>query len=297
MSAVLEASGLGKRYGRRWALSDCTLDVPAGRVVGLVGPNGAGKTTLLHLAVGLLEPTAGSIEVLGERVSGSPAQLGRTGFVAQEAPVYSALSVADHLRMGGHLNPGWDRALAESRIARLGLDPGQRAGQLSGGQRAQLALTLAVAKRPDLLLLDEPVASLDPLARREFLQSLMEITVEHEVGVVLSSHLVGDLERVCDYLILLAAAHVQLAGDVDDLLATHRRLIGPRKDLTTLPDSQQVIEASHTDRQSTLLVRTEEPIHDPAWAVEEVGVEDLVLAYMGQAASAGGDHGHLTAVR
>jgi len=297
MSAVLEASGLGKRYGRRWALGDCTLDVPAGRVVGLVGPNGAGKTTLLHLAVGLLEPTAGSIEVLGERVSGSPAQLGRVGFVAQEAPVYSALSVADHLRMGAQLNPGWDHALAETRVARLGLDPGQRAGQLSGGQRSQLALTLAVAKRPDLLLLDEPVASLDPLARREFLQSLMEITVEHEVGVVLSSHLVGDLERVCDYLILLASARVQLAGEVEDLLATHRRLIGPRKDLATLPDSQQVIEASHTDRQSTLLVRTDEPIHDPAWAVEEVGVEDLVLAYMGQAVSAGGGHGRLTAVR
>ena len=297
MTAVLETSDLGKRYGRRWALSDCTLEIPVGRVVGLVGPNGAGKTTLLHLAVGLLEPTAGSIVVLGEKVAGSPAQLRRIGFVAQETPVYAALTVADHLRLGAHLNPGWDRALAEGRIAQLGLDPGQRAGQLSGGQRAQLALTLAVAKRPELLLLDEPVASLDPLARREFLQSLMELTVEHEVGVVLSSHLVGDLERVCDYLILLAAAHVQLVGEVDELLATHRRLIGPRKDLTSLPDSQQVIEASHTDRQSTLLVRTEEPIHDPAWAVEEVGVEDLVLAYMGRAADAGGKRGRLTAVR
>jgi len=297
MTTVLQASGLGKRYGRRWALAECTLDIPAGRVVGLVGPNGAGKTTLLHLAVGLLQPTAGSIEVLGERVAGTPAQLGRVGFVAQETPVYPALSVADHLRLGAHLNAGWDSHLAQDRIARLGLDPEQRAGQLSGGQRAQLALTLAVAKRPNLLLLDEPVASLDPLARREFLQSLMAITVDHEVSVVLSSHLVGDLERVCDYLILLAAAHVQLAGEVEDLLATHRRLIGPRRDLSSLPHSQHVIEASHTDRQSTLLVRTHEPIHDPAWTVQEVSVEDLVLAYMGQAAGASGDRGHLTAVR
>jgi ABC-2 type transport system ATP-binding protein len=297
VTAVLQAGGLGRRYGRRWALSDCTLSVPRGRVVGLVGPNGAGKTTLLHLAVGLLKPTTGTIEVLGERVAGTPAQLGRVGFVAQEAPVYPALSVADHLRLGAHLNPGWDRRLAEGRIARLGLEPGQRAGQLSGGQRAQLALTLAVAKRPELLLLDEPVASLDPLARREFLQDLMEITAEHEVSVVLSSHLVGDLERVCDHLILLAAAHVQLAGEIEDLLAAHRRLIGPRRDTATLPQSQQVIEASHTDRQSTLLVRTEEPIHDPSWAVEEVSVEDLVLAYMGQAVAAERPRGGLAVVR
>jgi ABC-2 type transport system ATP-binding protein len=251
-----------------------------------VGHNGAGKTTLLHLGVGLLQPTVGRVEVLGEPVSGSPAQLSRIGFVAQETPTYSALSVADHLRLGAQLNPGWDRRLAANRIAQLGLYPAQRAGQLSGGQRAQLALTLAVAKRPDVLLLDEPVASLDPLARREFLQSLMEITAEQGVSVVLSSHLVGDLERVCDYLVLLAGARVQLSGELDDLLAAHRRLIGPRRDLATLPQNQQVIEGRHTDRQSTLLVRTREPIHDPAWVVEEVGLEDLVLAYMGQAARA-----------
>jgi ABC-2 type transport system ATP-binding protein len=283
VTAVLETSGLCKRYGSRWALNDCTLHLPVGRVAGLVGPNGAGKTTLLHLAVGLLAPTSGSISMLGERVADTPAQLGRVGFVAQETPVYPTLSVADHLSLGARLNARWDSDQASGRIAQLGLDPTQRAGQLSGGQRAQLALTLAVAKRPDLLLLDEPVASLDPLARREFLGSLMEITAEHEVSVLLSSHLVADLERVCDYLILLAASRVQLAGEVDDLLATHRRLIGPRKDPASLPQSQHVIEASHTDRQSTLLVRTDEPIHDPAWAVEEVSIEDLVLAYMGQA--------------
>jgi ABC-2 type transport system ATP-binding protein len=279
---ALEAKGLGKRYGRKWALDDCTVSVPAGRVAGLVGPNGAGKTTLLHLAVGLLSPTAGTIEVLGGQPASGPEQLGRVGFVAQDTPTYPGLSVADHLRLGARLNPTWDDALAKDRINALGLDPKQAAGKLSGGQRAQLALTLAVAKRPELLILDEPVASLDPLARREFLQSLMSFVAEQGVSVVLSSHLVADLERVCDYLIVLVASRVQVAGPVDDLLAAHHRLIGPRRDIATLPGNQHVIEQSHTDRQSTLLIRTEDPIHDPAWTVEQVGMEDLVLAYMGQ---------------
>jgi ABC-2 type transport system ATP-binding protein len=291
VSAVLEASALGKRYGRRWALSDCTLHVPAGRVAGLVGPNGAGKTTMLQLAVGLLKPTSGTIAVLGEQVAASPSQLGRVGFVAQETPLYSNLSVGDHLSLGAHLNPGWDGRVARARVQQLALDPTQRAGQLSGGQRAQLALTLAVAKRPELLLLDEPVASLDPLARREFLGSLMEITAEHEVSVVLSSHVLADLERVCDHLVLLAGSRVQFADDVEELLARHRRLTGPRRDPTTLPQSLHVIQASHTDRQSTLIVRTEEPIFDPGWTVEDVGLEDLVLAYMGQAGANDGERG------
>jgi ABC-2 type transport system ATP-binding protein len=286
VSAVIEAAALGKRYGRKAALSDCTLSIPSGHVVGLVGPNGAGKSTLLNLAVGLLAPTSGRIEVLGRPPASSPAQLGRVGFVAQDTPVFSGLSVADHLRLGSHLNPTWDQDLAESRIDQLGLDARQRAGKLSGGQRAQLALTLAVAKRPELLVLDEPVASLDPLARREFLQILMETVAEDEVSVVLSSHLVADLERVCDYLIVLVASRVQIAGPVDELLASHHRLIGSRRDESTLPGNQEVIEASHTERQSTFLVRTDDPIHDPAWTVEEIGLEDLVLAYMGQAASA-----------
>ncbi len=208
------------------------------------------------------------------------------GFVAQDTPTYSALSVADHLEMGARTNPHWDRQAAEARIAQLGLDPAQKSGKLSGGQRAQLALTMAVAKRPELLLLDEPVASLDPLARREFLQVLMETVAEDEVSVVLSSHLMADLERVCDYLVVLVASRVQLAGPVDELLATHRRLIGPRRDPATMPSNQVVVESSHTDRQTTLMVQTDDPILDPSWIVEEVGLEDLVLAYMGQAASA-----------
>jgi ABC-2 type transport system ATP-binding protein len=287
VTAVIETGGLGKRYQRLWALADCTLSVPAGHVVGLVGPNGAGKTTLLGLATGMLAPTAGTIEVLGGRPGAGPAQLARVGYLAQDAPVYAGLPVADHLKLGAHLNPGWDAELARARIKRLDLDPGQKAGALSGGQRAQLALTLAVAKRPELLILDEPVASLDPLARREFLQYLMESVGEQSLSVVLSSHLVADLERVCDYLIVLVGSRVQVAGPVEELLATHHLLSGPRRDPGSLPDGMRVISASHTDVQSTLLVRTSGPVLDPAWVVSGVGLEDLVLAYMSQAAGRG----------
>ena len=286
MTAVIEASGLGKRYGRRWALTDCSLAVPAGRVTGLVGPNGAGKTTLLQLAAGLLAPDSGTIRVLGSRPADGPAQLARIGFVAQETPVYAGLSVAGHLRMGGWLNPGWDSEVAGRRIRQLGLDPRQRAGSLSGGERAQLALTLAVAKRPELLLLDEPVASLDPLARREFLQGLMETVAEQGASVVLSSHLITDIERVCDYLIVIVASRVRVAGETEALLASHHRLSGARQDPGVLPASWEVLEQSHTGKQSTLLVRTRDPILDPAWTVRPVGLEDLVLAYMSQAAGA-----------
>src|ERR1700722_12888928 len=288
MTTAIEASGLGKRYGRRWALADCTLTVPAGRVTGLVGPNGAGKTTLLQLAAGLLEPDAGTISVLGERPAGTLEQLARVGFVAQDTPVYAGLCVAGHLRMGAWLNQGWDTGFAERRISDLGLDPRQRAGSLSGGQRAQLALTLATAKRPELLLLDEPVASLDPLARREFLRNLMETVAERQVSVVLSSHLIADVERVCDYLIVLTASRVRLAGETEALLATHHRLSGPRRDPRTLPERWEVIEESHAGKQSTLLVRTSEPVLDPAWTVRPVSLEDLVLAYVSQPGDAAG---------
>ncbi|MCW2917633.1 MAG: transporter ATP-binding protein [Actinomycetia bacterium] len=280
MTAVLRAQGLGKRYRRRWALSECTLDIPAGRVVGLVGPNGAGKTTLLSLAAGLLTPTSGTIEVCGGRPASGLAQLAKVGFVAQDTPTYARLTVAEHLKLGARLSPGWDDALARDRIRRLGLPTDQRAGNLSGGQRAQLALTLAIAKRPELLILDEPVAALDPLARREFLQDLSDATAGQELSVVHSSHLVSDLERVCDYLIVLVASHVRVAGDVSQLLATHRLLTAPHIDPATLPAGLHVISAGHTDRQTTMVVRADSAIRDPAWTASPVSLEDLVLAYM-----------------
>ena len=228
MNTVLRANGLTKRYGRRTALDDCTLEVPAGHVVGLVGPNGAGKSTLLNLAVGMLAPTSGTIEVLGGEPAASPEQLAKVGYVAQDTPTYAGMTVGEHLRLGAALNPGWDDDLARARVERLGLPLDQRARKLSGGQRAQLALTLGIAKRPQLLILDEPVASLDPLARREFLQDLMEAVAEHELSVILSSHLVSDLERTCDYLVVLVGSRVRLAGDMDDIVGSHVRLSGPR---------------------------------------------------------------------
>ncbi|WP_103350785.1 ABC transporter ATP-binding protein [Amycolatopsis sp. CA-128772] len=277
---VLTAQGLGKKYGRKQALSGCTLEIEAGHVTGLVGPNGAGKSTLLNIAAGMLEPTSGTIEVCGGVPGSGPEQLAKVGYVAQNTPVYSGLSIEEHLRLGAHLNPSWDASLAEKRIERLGLDPKQHAGKLSGGQRAQLALTIGIAKRPELLLLDEPVAALDPLARREFLQDLMEAVAEHGLSVVMSSHLVNDLERVCDHLVVLVASQVRVIGEVETLLATHHRLSGPRRDLDTLPAGQHVVSATHTDRQTTVLVRTEAPILDPAWTVGQLGLEDLVLEYM-----------------
>jgi ABC-2 type transport system ATP-binding protein len=233
--------------------------------------------------VGLLAPTSGTISVLGGQPGDGAAQLQRVGFVAQDTPTYARFSVAQHLRMGGYLNPVWDRELAGSRIDQLGIDPRQRAGSLSGGQQAQLALTLAIAKRPELLVLDEPVASLDPLARREFLQSLMEVVARDGLSVVLSSHLIADLQRVCDYLVLLVGSRVQVAGEVVTLLESHHRLSGPRRDPGSLPTSQEVIEGSHTGKQSTFLVRTDQPILDPAWTVRPVTLDDLVLAYMSRA--------------
>lgn len=219
MTVIMRAQGLGKRYRRRWALSDCTMEVPAGRVTGLVGPNGAGKSTLLNLAVGMLRPTAGTIEVCGRTPASGMAEV---GYVAQDTPLYRGLTVADHLKLGARLNSGWDDEFARNRITRLGLDLTQKAGTLSGGQRAQLALVLGVAKRPRLLILDEPVAALDPLARSEFIASVQEAVTGRELTVVMSSHLVSDLERVCDHLIVLVASRIRLAGDVAELMASYQ---------------------------------------------------------------------------
>jgi ABC-2 type transport system ATP-binding protein len=284
MTAILMAHALGRRYGQRQALTDCTLEIPPGHVVGLVGPNGAGKTTLLKIACGMLSPTTGRIEVLGEQPPADPGQLARVGYVAQDTPIYANLSVADHLTLGTKLNPRWDAALAQARIDQLGLDRKQKARKLSGGQRAQLALTLAVAKRPELLILDEPVASLDPLARRDFLRHLMESVAENNTSVILSSHLVSDLERVCDYLIVLVSSRVQLDGETDDLLAQHHRIVCTRRNDTDLPPGLGVIWAEHTERQSTFIVRSATGVPAGDWSAVHLDLEDLVLAYMERAA-------------
>ena len=286
MSNALETERLGKRYGRTWALRDCTVQLPAGRVAALVGPNGAGKTTLLHLAVGLLEPSAGRVEIFGRSPRAQPKKvLPRIGFVAQDHPLYRGFSVADMLTLGRKLNPRWEQAVATTRLSRLEIPLDRPIGKLSGGQQAQVALAMALAKSPELILLDEPLASLDPLARREFLRVLMGATAESGLTVLLSSHIIGDLERVCDYLIILSASRVQLAGDIEEIVRSHKRLVGPRVDPAAVASVHNVVEASHTERQTTLLVRVNGHLFDPSWEVQDVTLEDIVLAYLGQSAA------------
>ena len=218
---VVEASGLGKRYGGTWALRECMLEIPAGRVTALVGPNGAGKSTLLNLAVGLTAPSAGEVTVLGGRAAGSPAALDGIAFVAQDTPLYKSLSVADMIYVTRSLNRRFDQPYAKARLEEFGIPLRRKAGRLSGGQQAQLALTLALARRPRLLILDEPVAMLDPVARHDFMVTVLAAATADGVSVLLSSHVLTELERVANYLILLARGQVRLAGQVDDLLATH----------------------------------------------------------------------------
>jgi ABC-2 type transport system ATP-binding protein len=281
--AALETIGLGKRYGSVWALRDCTLEIPRGSVTAFVGPNGAGKTTLLHQAIGLTRPSAGEVRVLGHApLREAAAMLPAVGFVAQDHPLYEGLTVAETLTLGRKLNPTWDAADARARVQSLGLPLRKRVGRLSGGQRAQLALTLALAKRPELLLLDEPVASLDPLARRTFLSSVMEAVADGGLTVVLSSHIVADLERVCDHLVILAKGRTQLAGTIDEILATHRLLTGPRGEVGAITRMHEVIRESHSERQTTLLVRAGSHAYDARWQLHELDLEEVVLAYLGQ---------------
>jgi len=283
MSAAIETHELTKRYRRVSALTDCTVTVPEGRVSALVGPNGAGKTTLLRILAGLTSQTGGTASVLGGPPRQDPAFLAEVGFLAQEIPLYRRFTSEDHIKIGAHLNPSWDAALVRARLAELRIPLDQRVGTLSGGQRAQVALTLTLAKRPRLLLLDEPVAALDPLARRNFLATLTAAVADAagSLTVVLSSHLVIDLERVCDHLILLAGSQVQVSGDIDTLLAEHKILVGPRKDTAPIERAHQVVHTVTTARQSTLLVRLNGPVIDPAYQAEDVTLEEMVLGYMG----------------
>ncbi len=280
--AAVKTSGLSKRYGKVTALTDCTITVPQGRISALIGPNGAGKTTLLRLLAGLSKPAAGEVAVNGSVPRQDPAFLADIGYLAQEIPLYRRLSAADHIRAGAHLNPRWDAESVRDRLTSLRIPLDRAVGKLSGGQRAQVALALTLAKRPALLLLDEPVAALDPLARRNFLALLADAVAEGGLTVILSSHLVADLERVCDHLIMLSASHVQLCGDIEDLLAEHQVLTGPRKDTTAIERTHRVVQVTRTARQTTLLVRLGGPVIDPAFQASDVTLEELVLAYMGQ---------------
>ena len=277
---VIEISGLGKRYGRTWALRECTLAIPAGHVAALVGPNGAGKTTLLNLVVGLAEPAAGVVTVLGGRTAGSPAALDGIAFVAQDTPLYRNLSAADMLHLTRNLNRRFDQHYAETRLGELGIPLKRKAGRLSGGQQAQLALTLALARRPRLLVLDEPVAMLDPIARHDFMATVLTAAADDGVSVVLSSHALAELERVADYLILLSQGRVQVAGQVDGLLASHRMMTGPAAEAATYAE-RPVVHLRRGEAQAHLLVRATagDPV-PPGWETHPVGLEELALAYL-----------------
>jgi len=278
---AIEARSLSKRYGRTWALDGCTLAIPAGRVVALVGPNGAGKTTLLHLAVGLTAPTGGAITVLGGALPGSESALERIGFVAQDAPLYKNLSVADTLRLVSNLSATWDEASARAHLARLEIPLDRKVGHLSGGQQAQVSLAVALGRHPELLVLDEPVARLDPLARHDFMAILMAAVAEEGISVLFSSHVVAELERVCDYLVVLNHGKVQVAGDVEGLLDSHRIFTGPTAEASLAAASLAVVQAQQGDRQTSLLARTSQELIPPeGWAVGPTNLEELVLAYL-----------------
>jgi ABC-2 type transport system ATP-binding protein len=256
-------------------------------VAALVGPNGAGKTTLLNLAAGLAAPSAGDVTVLGGRPAGSPIALDGIAFVAQDAPMYKNLSARDMLHLTRNLNRRFDQRYAEDRLGELGIPLKRKAGKLSGGQQAQLALTLALARRPRLLVLDEPMAMLDPIARHDFMASVMTAMVADGVSVVLSSHVLAELERVADYLILMSRGRVQLAGEVDDLLASHRLLTGPAAEADRYAERLSVVHARRGEAQAHLLVRAtaDDPVL-PGWEAHPVGLEELALAYLREPAAA-----------
>jgi ABC-2 type transport system ATP-binding protein len=278
---VIETSGLGKRYGSTWALQDCSLAIPAGHVTALVGHNGAGKTTLLHLILGLIRPATGTATVLGGLPAGSPGALDGTAFVAQDMPLYKGLSVADILRLTRSLNHQWDQAYAKARLAELGIPLKRKAGKLSGGQQAQVALTLALARRPRLLILDEPLANLDPLARHDFMGLMMAAVADEGMSVVLSSHVLAELERVADYIVVMTAGRIQVADEVDSVLSTHQVLTGPAAAATELAD-WDILQCRRAQAQAHVLVRNigTSPHVPPGWEAHPVSLEEVVLAYL-----------------
>ena len=284
VAPALRADRLGRRYGRVWGLRDCTVELPAGVIAGLVGPNGAGKTTLLEMIIGLLEPTEGQVSVFGQiSRAQSAATLARVGYVAQDHPLYRDFSVADMFHLGRAMNPSWDQSLAQARTDALGIPLKRKVKHLSGGQRAQVSLTMALAKRAPLLVLDEPVSSLDPVARLEFMREVMAAAAGTGLTTIIASHVVSELERLCDWLIVLTGGHVQLAGPADDLISAHRLLTVPR----ATPDAELPglpIHRTDSDRHSTVVVRTDPArpsaqVH-PGWQADPVGFEQLIMAYL-----------------
>lgn len=279
---AIETTDLGKRYGKVWALRNCSIAVPAGRVSGLVGANGAGKTTLIRMLAGLSRPTTGHALVSGHRPGDRTDFLREIGYLAQEVPLYRRWNADDHLALGAHMNDSWDETLTRDRLRRLCIPLDRPMESLSGGMRAQVALALALGKRPRLLLLDEPVAALDPLARHEFLASLAAAVAEGDVTVLLSSHLLPDLERVCDHLILISDAQPVICADIDDLVHSHKLLTAAARDTAAIERDHRVVTNTRTPREVSLIVELRGPLIDPSWRIDDLGLEEIVLAYLGQ---------------
>ncbi|QUF02538.1 ABC transporter ATP-binding protein [Actinosynnema pretiosum subsp. pretiosum] len=279
VSSAVRASGLGKSYGGTWALRDCSFELPAGRVAALVGANGAGKTTLLSVLAGLLEADAGSADVDG-----------RVAFVAQDKPLYKGFTAHDALTMGARLNTAWDQAKAEAWLDRFEVPRTRACGKLSGGQQAQVAFALALGSCPDVLLLDEPLANLDPLARREVAAALLDEVAETGMTVVLSTHVITELTGVADHLLLLSNGGLLADDDVDGLLAHHAAYTGPRSDAP--PVEGRVVEARHSANQSTFLVRLPDGPRPPVadrWVERAVTLEDYVLARLAESRKGGAE--------
>jgi ABC-2 type transport system ATP-binding protein len=272
----LSADAVGKRYRTRWAVRDCGFTVPEGKVVALVGPNGAGKSTLLRMAAGLVRPTTGELRTFGTPVHGRIHP--DVAFLAQNRSLYRDLTVRELTRAVGAMNDRWSADRVREVLGLLaGVDPDAKVGTLSAGARTQVAIAMALGRLPRLLLLDEPLSDLDPLARDETLRIIMTEVADRGTTVVMSSHLLSDLREVCDHILLLDEGRVQLDGDIEEVLAAHRILVGPAAAESTVAGT--LVSATRTGRQSTLLLREAEPAPE-GWAGAEPDLEALVLGYL-----------------
>lgn len=278
---VIETNSLTKRFGRKWGLRDCSLSIPAGKVAALVGPNGAGKSTLLRMAAGLSRPTSGEIYVLGEEPIGNSASfLSRIGYLDQERPLYRGFRVDEMFRFGEGTNPTWNMTTAHAYVDQLGISLRDRVNNLSGGQQAQVALTMCLAKQPELLILDEPAAALDPVAREDLLRLLMREVAARATSVVLSTHALGDVGSICDYLVIMSHSTIVLADDLEFVVESHRFLGAPSPNVPELPEGVTVIDTRTSSRDVTYLVRMTLPLSDETWEITQPTLDEVIMAYL-----------------